>query len=308
MRSLLLGIGAFALPALLSGCGLSVPVKSEFRSEEPEYRPGRTGVTEQGSYEDKIVSHVVCELATGLHRAQRDFKLPWLARWGTAVTLTITAQDQGGLNAGVSFIDPLENVVQVFASGGNVTSSQSRSLGLGVTASTTAARTETIQVTYLNSDLLDYAENNPKCLEEFGKGTQIDGDLKIREFLYDKAMLARLGNGSLYAKQSKGFKENNFKRPDQPWSWPVFNTFTEEIVFIAAYGGSATPSWKLARLSANTSGSFLAAQRTYTNDLIFTLGPVNPPTEYAAASLGPAGKDQHNARVQASAIATSIGR
>jgi hypothetical protein len=300
---------AVLISGLLTGCGLTVPVKSELRSDQPRPpEPGRTGYTEQGAYENNIVSHVVCELATGLLQARQDFAVPWLDNWGTAVTLTITAQDQGGLNAGVSFIDPLQNVVQVFPVGGNVTSPQSRSIAVGATAAATAARTETIQFTYLNSDLLQFAVAHPGCAQDFVKGTQVDGDLKIREFLYDKAMIARLGNASLYDRRSKGFKENSFKRPDRPWSWPVFNTFTEEIIFVAAYGGSFTPSWKLARLSANTSASLLAAQRTYTNDLIITLGPVKPPTETAAAALDSAAQNQHNARVQASAIATSIGR
>src|SRR3954454_7282604 len=109
---------ALLIPALLAGCGLAVPVKSEIRSDQPASpQPGKTGYTEQGDYENKIVNHIVCELATGLLKAKQDFAIPWLDRWGTAVTLTITAQDQGGLNAGVSFIDPLQNVITAFPVG-----------------------------------------------------------------------------------------------------------------------------------------------------------------------------------------------
>lgn len=297
------------LPMLLGACGFVVPTKSEIRSDEPAPpEPGKIGYTEQGDYENKIVDHIVCELSTGLLKATTDFRrLPWLEGWGAAVTLTITAQDQSGLNAGVTVTDPLHNIVKAFSSGGNVTLSQSRSLSVGGTAAATSTRTETIQFTYLNSDLLRYARVQEDCMEEATKGTQMDGDLKIRQFLYDKAMIARLGNASLYSSTSKGFKANSFKRPDKPWSWPVFNTFTEEISFIAAYGGNLTPTWKLAQMTANASGSFLAAERTYTNDLIITLGPVKPPNENVAAALDSAAQAQHNARVTASALATSIG-
>jgi hypothetical protein len=195
---------------------------------------------------------------------------------------------------------------QAFPVGGNVTSPQSASLGIGASAAATATRTETIQFTYLNSDLLQFGKAFPDCAQTEVKGAQVDGDLKIRQFLYDKAMIARLGSASLYDKRSVGFKATNFKRPDHPFEWPVYNTFTEEITFIAAYGGNLTPSWKLARFTANTSSSLLAAERTYTNDLIITMGPVKPPTETKAAALDSAAQNQHNARVQASAIATSI--
>jgi hypothetical protein len=292
----------------LGGCGLYVPAKSEVRSDEPIDRgPGKTGYSQQGDYEDKIVSHIVCELALGLNKAKHDFSLPWLDKWGTAVTITITAQDQSGISPGVSFIDPLHNVIQSFPTGGNVTLPQSTSVSLGATGAATASRTETIQYTYLNSDLLQFANYHPDCAADLISGAQVDGDLKIRQFLYDKAMIAQQGNASLYDKRSMGFKANKFKRPNRSWEWPVFNTITEEIMFIAAYGGNVTPTWKLATFTANTSGSLLAAQRTYTNDLIFTLGPVKPPTETAAAALDSVAQNQHNAHVQAAAIASSIG-
>src|SRR5690242_8787819 len=103
---------------LLAGCGLAVPVKSELRSDEPGPRePGKTGFTQQGAYENGIVNHVACELALGVYKAKQDFALPWLDSWGTAVTITITAQDQSGLSPGISFIDPLHNVIQTFPVG-----------------------------------------------------------------------------------------------------------------------------------------------------------------------------------------------
>jgi hypothetical protein len=300
-------LAALFILVFLTTCGLYVPAKSEFRGDDPiERGSGRTGYSQQGAYENGIVSHIVCELALGLQKAKQDFALPWLEKWGTAVTITITAQDQSGINPGISFVDPLQNVIKAFPTGGNVTLPQSTSTSLGASAAATATRTETIQFTYLNSDLIQFATYHPDCLDALVKGAQIDGDLKIRQFVYDKAMIGRLGNASLYDKRSIGFKATNFKRPDLPWEWPVFNTFTEEIMFIAAYGGNVTPTWKLATFTANATGSLLALERTYTNDLVITLGPVKPPTDKTAAALDASGQSQHNIRVQASAIATSI--
>lgn len=118
----------------------------------------------------------------------------------------------------------------------------------------------------------------------------IDGDLKIIQFIYDKAEVAYSGNAAT-----------------APAKWPLYNTFTEDISFVATYSGNATPSWKLIRLSANTAGNLISAQRSYTNELIITLGPISKyPSINEAAQLSAAAASQHNAHVSAGAIATSI--
>jgi len=277
--------------ALLGGCGLYTPDKDPFSSDKPT----EFGTTSQGNYETSIVNHVTCEIAQGLAEAKR-LNLPWLDEWGTTVTQTINVEDQTGVAPGITAVTPFKNVIFPFpaSSGGNVTSPQSFSMSIGGTASANALRTETIQYTFRNTDILRYT--NPDTCMSQQPGVMIDGDLKIREFIYDKATIAALGNASLVG-------EGN-----QPWQRPVFNTFTEEITFVAAYGGTFTPTWKLARLTANTSSNLLISQRTNTNDLIITLGPLaskNPkqdrPVELVAAAM-----NQHNARVSAAAIAVSI--
>jgi hypothetical protein len=281
-----------------------VPAKS-FRAEAPDDKPT---YSEQGAYESLIVGHVACEIAIGIAQAQ-TFGLPWLNKWGTSVTLTITAEDQSGINPGVSLVTPLRNVIRTFPSGGNVNLSQSFSLGLGASGAATATRTETIQFTYLNSDLLTLANNYPSC-DKLRTGAQMDGDLQIRQFIFDKALIAKSGNASLFDKTSVGFKQELAGKPKPlvSWQWPVFNTFTEEINFVAAYGGNITPSWKLATITADTAGSLVSAERTYTNDLIITVGPLGGgvPSETQPIALSTGAQNQHNARVQGNAIATSI--
>ena len=126
-------------------------------------------------------------------------------------------------------------------------------------------RTETIQFTYLNSDLLQFAADPARrdC-SHYEPGLQIDGDLKIREFLFDKATLARFGNLSGFDRRSNNFA--NLSAADkklQSWQWAVYNTFSEEITFVAAFGGSLTPTWKLYPISDNSSGPPSKGQKAF---------------------------------------------
>jgi hypothetical protein len=303
-----LGLFALVVPGALAGCGTYTPDKDPFTVDVPS----ASGDTKQGNYESGIVNHVTCEIAQGLSEAKR-LDLPWLDNWGTTVTQTITVEDQTGLAPGISTITPFHNVVFPFATGGNVVGPQSFSLNFGGTASANALRTETIQYTFRNKDIILYAD--PQSCASRQSGVMIDGDLKIREFIYDKATVAALGNASLVVDTPSGL---------EPWQLPPFNTFTEEITFVAAYGGSFTPTWHLARLSANAAANLVITERTNTNDLIITLGPVKCPQPSPARTqpkgsppaclplkespvqLIDAAMNQHNARVQASAIAVSI--
>jgi hypothetical protein len=286
----------------LTSCGLYVPVKT-FESETPKAEYPYT--SPQGDYENNIVSHLVCEVSNGIYAAATTFDLPWLKseKWGTAITLTITAEDQSGFNPGLSYIQPFANKVFTFP-GGNVTSAQSFNVGVGGSASANATRTETIQFTLVNSELFKggkYHMSKPSSCAPFERGAMIDGDLKIREFIYDKAVIAYWANANNPPLKKAG---DLAKVP----TWPLFNTFTESINFVATLSGNVTPSWKLARFSNNTgAGTLLGAQRTYTNSVIITIGVLGtPPSEFAAAALQQGAQNQHNAQVQGAATATAI--
>jgi hypothetical protein len=310
---------ALNLTAVLSGCGLYTPSKDPLGDSSPRGSPAEG--SSQGAYESAIVDHVTCEIGEGL-KATEPLKLPWIEKWGTSVTQTITVEDQSGITPGVTFIKPLENAIFHFPTGGAVTSPQSLSFSLGVSGSVNALRTETIQYTFRNTDILKY-EKYASC-DQQRTGVLIDGDLKIREFILDKATIAAHGPAAL----------------QKPGGYDIspFNTFTGEITFVAAYGGTFTPTWKLARVSANTSSNLLIAERTVTNDLVITLGPLlcpdktkpdkKPPIqkypelvqiwpstdacknkeerEEQPVELSAAAMTQHNARVQAAAIAVSV--
>jgi len=282
--STLLQAAVLFIPVAVAACGTYTPDKDPFSSDAPTESDL---TTTQGNYEIAIVNHVQCEIGQGLMQVKTNgLRLPWLLEdWGTTVTQTITVEDQSGLAPGITAIKPLTNL----AAGAIVTNTESFSLSFGGTASANALRTETIQYTFSHKDLLKYYKGQ-SCKNN---GVMIDGDLKIREFIYDKAQIADSGNASLVGTGLKAYQA------------PPFNTFTEELTFVASYGGSFTPTWKLARISANTSSNLIIGQRTNTNDLIITLGPVKKPTT-VPITLSDSAMTQHNARVNAAAIAVSV--
>jgi hypothetical protein len=289
------------LPTFLLSCGTYTPDKDPFSSDAVVRDGPDKGASRQGLYENDIVVHVLCEIGEGLRLAE-GLHISRLTEWGTTVTQSITAEDQTGLAPGITAVTPLANRVFTFPTGGNVTSPQSFSWSVGGTASANSLRTEMIQYTFRNKDILK--NTNPGCLRDNIKGVMIDGDLKIREFIYDKAQIWLAGNASLVGTGPSANQLN------------PFNTFTEEITFVAAYGGSFTPTWKLARVSADASSNLIVGQRTNTNDLIITLGPVKTKNsqgktiDYSKGNVPVQLEDyavnQHQARVQAAAIAVSI--
>lgn len=66
------------------------------------------------------------------------------------------------------------------------------------------------------------------------------------------------------------------------------DTLSIEIKFIIVTSGNVTPTWKLLRVSANTTGSLLSLGRTRTHDVIITIGPNNQQTlnTHLASQIG----------------------
>ena len=269
-----------------AGCGLTVPVNHPLQDNSIQ----SSGHTAEGDYTTKIVEHVLCEISDGLVSSQR-LGLPWLNKWGTTVTQSITMEDQSGISPGITIIQPLQNVIRPFASGGNLLLAQTKSQSIGVSGSANALSTETLQYTYRNIDILTHADKT-SCVKN---GFFLDGDLRIKDFIYDNATIAAGGTVAFAGGAGKS------------WERPIFNVFTEEVTFVAAFGGSFTPTWKLATIQANASSNLLIAERTNTNDLVITLGPLDPKqSKDAPVQLTQAAQSQHLTRVQASAIAVSI--
>ena len=248
---------ACALAVALSGCGLFAPEKNLF-SNDYDHAPGQA--SPQGKYEYNIVRHIQCEIRVGVWRASQLPNSGWLKQYGGLATLKLIVEDQGSLSPNASFLTP-------FGLAGAFT------LGIGASGSANATRTETMAFTYsdgeLYRDAVKDAKIGPENCDKLQQGVQIDSDLKITQFIYDKVVAAGADGP-----QIKNFSQLQF-----------------EINFVASLSGNLTPTWKFTRTTVNGSGSLLSATRTNTNDLIVTLGPLNADT-----------KALHNAAVTGSAV------
>jgi hypothetical protein len=260
----IISVSVVVIPSmLLTSCGLYVPNKHLLRADsrytDPSNRESYQNT--EGRAEANIIANLRCEIANGIYvasaiRHDGQNNTSYLREsWGTQVTLKLTWDEQSSISPGLSFIHPKAN-------------SQSRAIGLGGSASAHATRLETVTFLFENKALyeaevkwLQNKQDNPNgLLRDCSKretGTMIDSDLKIAEFIIDKATVASTGIATT----------------DEPNNAP-FSTFQEDITFVGAYGGDFTPTWTLTRFTANTSGKLIAGTRTVTGDVLITLGPL----------------------------------
>jgi len=273
----------------VSACGTYVPQKTLLQAD----KLGSDGLTadgirsREGVLEEHIVANIRCDIQNAIFKTTKISKVEYLNEsWGTQVTLKLTWDESSGLGPSVSFITPMSAM-------------QSRSISLGASATAHATRVETITFLYKNSDLLksyqmDLANNQntvPDC-RKLTTGLVIDSDLKIGDFIVDKATLASTGEAST----------------DDPDS-PPFTTFQEDLTFVGSFGGNITPTWKLTHLAANSSGNLLSGTRTMTGDVLITLGPLVPDQTHPGRylhQLGDAAAAQHVAGITGGAVASQV--
>lgn len=236
----------------LSGCGLAVP----------ELRPGQDRNSEKLD-ENVIVNEVKCELTKGVQYVVKNppakgQPIDWIKKWGATVTLSITVDEKGSIAPGITFNTIHPNAITKFANG-NVTTGQTYSTSLGFSGSADATRKEIIGFTYAFPELLGDHEipMDKPCANE--DGILLHSDLKIAEFIINKMFVASVPGSTSY-----------------PPTGSPFSAFSDEITFVVAYGANLTPSWKLLRFSAGaqSGASFLSGNRTKTQSLLITLGPL----------------------------------
>jgi hypothetical protein len=291
----------FLIALCVSGCGFTVPEKDPFSKDIPDppkrYPDGTVLLqpSPQGKIEDLIIADIQCELARGIWQSSQMPGVAWLAskRYGTAVSLKLSIDEQTTADPGVTLTKPFGNAVSSFANG-NVTTAQSFALGLGFTGQAHSTRIETIQFTDANDELAKLVTSTLKkegsydCAG-FRQGMMIEGDLGIAQFIYDKASIASAGTVL-----------------SPPSGAPPFNVFQEEITFVATYGGSVSPTWKLLRITTNPSSELLSASRSKTDDLIISIGPLgHPATINGPAQLSSDAQMVHQSALIGSATALS---
>jgi hypothetical protein len=236
---------------LLGGCGLYVPEIQDFPATPIQ---GQLLV-------QAIITSVHCEVANavkevrdrdkdaaarGLNHGKRSAK--WLDNWGAQMALTLTVEEKSTLNP-TAVWTPLNP--SMFTLGGTGT------------LSSDATRIDKLNYYYTVQDLYRW----PSC--ETGDqppgvpatSLLIQSDLKLNEWLFDQ--LAPVGTMEINPPGSSG---NIYKQ----------NVLSHEVKFEVISTGGITPAWKLVRANFNQSGTFFAATRDRTHDLLITFGPIDP--------------------------------
>ena len=81
---------------------------------------------------------------------------------------------------------------------------------------------------------------------------------------------------------------------------------THEVKFQIVSGANATPTWKLVQVTANTASPLFNTTRDRTQDLLITLGPVQPGTpSKGTPALATAAQNSHLAQQIGQAVLDS---
>jgi hypothetical protein len=161
-----------------SGCGLYVPEKSLLHSNEID----ANGRSREGKSESNIIANIRCEITKGLYRAVATGNVPWLAGWGTSISLNLTWDEQSNVSPSLVYSGPIA-LARAFTLNGNT----------GIAAHST--RQENITFTLENKTLLEEAILRQHISPELDcssleNGVTVESDLKIDEFIFDKATIA----------------------------------------------------------------------------------------------------------------------
>jgi hypothetical protein len=156
----------------LSGC-VAVPPLQSLAGSEPD--PNNTN-PKSISINDVVV-RVKCELRDSIaSRTGSDYD--WINKWTAQADLQLAVTDQSSLAPGAVFTQPLKTISNV---------SQSASLGIGASASTTAARTEIVSFSVSLKEIRDQFRNDTaaqlyeECHPHSAVG--LTGDLGLKDWV-----------------------------------------------------------------------------------------------------------------------------
>ena len=310
LRRALVG-AALMMCTTVAGCGTAVPTISEpwekGFSGHPDSKPYVTPVTASGELEFEIKKNVYCELLHAVTDLKKyDAPLSFRGKivdtqfipdsWGVQLSLTMEVDDNGAANPGVSFITPLSAM-------------HSHSIGLGAQLSSTATRLDKYSSYYNIGYLKSKDAQNPCDTDPFDTATSkadrssfLVSNLAIKEWLADSLFVSRsiLSYGTASGVSAPGSlssitpngpsavkKKNSSQGAASTPSGSIGqDAVSIEIKFIVVTTGTVNPSWSLQRVQADTGmNPLLFAGRTRTHDLILTVGPATPATDYSNLSL-----------------------
>ena len=308
---------------LLSGCGLHSPEISEVfdgpGTPETATDPPYTATTQ---IEFEIRRKIFCELKDAVKHVN---KFPYYEgdasgrkvkgvmipnSWIAQISLSLQVDESSALTPGVSYNDVMSNAVRTFGVGSPLAVGQTFNLSLGATLSSTATRIDKFDPTYSIEWLMKQPTEASICKDQndifqnaYPRSSPflIESDLGIDKWLmgaivaenllpsHPPIKAANAGN-KLNALAAAG--DNNpgggggggGDKASGGGSLGPYSVSTE-LKFVIVSSGNITPTWKLLQVSANTSGTLFAANRTRTHDLIITVGPPSGDTTSANFAL-----------------------
>lgn len=303
-------VAASFLGTVLSGCGILVPdIKEVWDADKPETEKTQE-VPGAGQIEWQVKTRIFCELEEAVqlvnakyHEKIGSTSVPYIIPLDflAQISLSFQVDESSALNPGVVLTQALPNVSQVFGPGNTVTSSQSRSLGFGGTLSSTATRIDKFNPSYTIKYLMTRETKKSICkirdqfFEGFANSSPfiLEGNLGIQKWLegavLTDGLIASVPGPAPKTGGGSGGGAGGLKT----------DAYSYEIKFVIISSGNITPTWKLVQVSANTSGSFFAAGRTRTHDLIITIGPndMQSLNAHLAAEIGQAVSGATGARL-----------
>ncbi|MGK9337339.1 hypothetical protein [Sinorhizobium meliloti] len=268
-----------AASVVLTSCELYVPEKDPLSRNTTR---SDTKYPFQGTVEANILANIRCEVTKGLFRAIATEKVPWLAAWGVTISLNLTWEERSDISSGLTYFN-LFGGTKLFTLDG------------GLSGSAHATRTEAMTLTWENEILLKEAilthRNDPNLdCSVLQTGATVNSNLRIDEFIYDKAFIA----GTPTART-------------RSIEYAPFSTFQETLAFVISYGADITPTWTLTRVTVNPAAPFLGAKRTKTSQIIITLGPIESKETLAGqAELALQARVQHESALIGGSTASAI--
>lgn len=228
----------------MAGCGMHVPNIQE------------VGDDADGMLLVKaIVESINCELRQAIYTVKENEKkaaslsrrkpVSFLDGWGVQASLTLQIEEKGTLSP--TLVGFIGNPIFSIAGGGTVSSG--------------ATRIDKLNFYHTVKDLYDTGPCGVRQPSTARGSYFIDSNLKIEEWLATQVLLVGTRETTVPVKPSSVFKQN---------------AMSHEVKFEVLTSGSVTPTWRLARLNINPSGTFFSASRNRIHALILTFGPVDP--------------------------------
>ncbi|WP_331293266.1 MULTISPECIES: hypothetical protein [Methylobacterium] len=227
----------------LTACGSTLPIQDIRHPDSNEF----------ADFVQHVALHVRCELRRALKanigKDQRLIKMT--QKWAAKIALNIKAIDEGA--AGPNVIG-MPNPSFLFTAAGSYKADATREMTM--TYFLTVKELLEEQSPADDPDINPVTQLPNPCQSADDGFAPIGGDLGIAETM-QAAFTSTYSVHSL----SDVIKDG------------PFDTISHHVNFTVVAGATATPTWKLMRVSANTTGTLLSANRTSYDDLLLTIGP-----------------------------------